>query len=97
MTQWIVACQFPLSMEFSKEEYWSGLPLSSPEGFPNLDQTQVSCIAGQFFYHLSHQGESTLSRLVNLWAVPNDLGYKTALTVVGREQGCLWETIMAPH
>ena len=77
-TLWTVAYQASLSMEFSRQEYWSGLPLSSPEGFPNLDQTQVSCIAGQFFYHLSHQGESTLSRLVNLWVVPNDLGYKTA-------------------
>ena len=25
-----VACQAPLSMEFSREEYWSGLPFPSP-------------------------------------------------------------------
>ena len=25
-----VACQVPLSMEFSRQEYWSGLPFSSP-------------------------------------------------------------------
>ena len=23
---WVVACQAPLSMEFSRQEYWSGLP-----------------------------------------------------------------------
>ena len=27
---WTVACQAPLSMEFSRQEYWSGLPCSSP-------------------------------------------------------------------
>ena len=26
MTLWTVACQAPLSMEFSRQEYWSGLP-----------------------------------------------------------------------
>ena len=25
-TPWTVACQAPLSMEFSRQEYWSGLP-----------------------------------------------------------------------
>ena len=25
-----IACQAPLSMEFSKQEYWSGLPFPSP-------------------------------------------------------------------
>ena len=28
---WTVACQFPLSMGFSRQEYWSGLPCPSPE------------------------------------------------------------------
>ena len=30
-----VACQVPLSMEFSKQEYWSGLPFPSPGDLPN--------------------------------------------------------------
>ena len=29
-TPWIVACQAPLSMEFSRPEYWSRLPFPSP-------------------------------------------------------------------
>ena len=29
-TPWTVACQPPLSMRFSKQEYWSGLPFPSP-------------------------------------------------------------------
>ena len=30
-----VACQTPLSMEFSRQEYWSGLPFSSPGDLRN--------------------------------------------------------------
>ena len=33
---WTVACQAPLSMEFSKQDYWSGLPFPSPEYLPDL-------------------------------------------------------------
>ena len=29
-TPWTVACQAPLSMGFSRQEYWSGLPFASP-------------------------------------------------------------------
>ena len=29
-TLWTVACQAPLSMGFSRQEYWSGLPFPSP-------------------------------------------------------------------
>ena len=31
-----VAHQAPLYMEFSRQEYWSGLPFPSPGGLPNL-------------------------------------------------------------
>ena len=30
LTLWTVACQAPLSMRFSRQEYWSGLPFSAP-------------------------------------------------------------------
>ena len=30
-----VACQAPLSMGFSMQEYWSGLPFPSPRDLPN--------------------------------------------------------------
>ena len=32
---WTIACQASLSMGFSRQEYWSGLPISSPEDLPN--------------------------------------------------------------
>ena len=35
VTPRIVASQAPLSMGFSKEEYWSGLPFPPPGDLPN--------------------------------------------------------------
>ena len=32
---WTVACQAPLSMEFSRQEYWSGLPCPTPGNLPD--------------------------------------------------------------
>ena len=32
---WTVARQVPLSMEFSRQKYWSGLLLPSPEDLPD--------------------------------------------------------------
>ena len=34
-TLWTVACQAPLSMGFSRQEYWSGLPFPSPGDLPD--------------------------------------------------------------
>ena len=34
-TPWTVAHQAPLSMEFSRQEYWSGYPFPSPGDLPN--------------------------------------------------------------
>ena len=34
-TPWTVACQSPLSMGFSRQEYWSGLPCPLPRDLPD--------------------------------------------------------------
>ena len=39
---WTVAWQAALSMEFSRQEYWSGLPLSSPGDLPEPGINLVS-------------------------------------------------------
>ena len=44
---WTVAYQAPQSMEFSRQEYWSGLPFPSPISSPTGDQTQIPCVARQ--------------------------------------------------
>ena len=35
VTPWTVAYHAPLSMGFSRQEYWSGLPFASPEDLPD--------------------------------------------------------------
>ena len=50
ITPWTVTYQTPLSMEFSKQEYWSGLLFPPPEDLPKpRDQTCISYIAIRFF------------------------------------------------
>ena len=45
-----VAHQAPLSMGFSRQEYWSGLPCPSPEDLPNPEIEPASlALAGKFF------------------------------------------------
>ena len=34
-TPWTITCQVPLSMGFSRQEHWSGLPFPSPGDLPN--------------------------------------------------------------
>ena len=35
VTPCTAACQAPVSMEFSRQEHWSGLPYSPPEDLPD--------------------------------------------------------------
>ena len=50
VTPQTVACQVPLSMGFSRQEYWSELPFPFSRGSSQpRDQTQVSQIAGRLF------------------------------------------------
>ena len=52
-----VARQAPLFTGVSRQEYWSGLPFPfSRASSWCKDRTNVSCAAGRFFTHLSHQG-----------------------------------------
>ena len=50
---WTVACQAPLSMGFSSQEYWSGLSLPLPGDLPHPGTEPTSfaspALAGAFF------------------------------------------------
>ena len=52
VTPWMVAHQYPVSLGFSRQEYWSRLPFSSPGALPdsNLGLTHYR----QFLYRLTH-------------------------------------------
>ena len=59
VTPWTVAHKAPLSMGFSGQEYWSGLPFPSPGDLPDPGIESVSpaspALAGGSL-PLSHQG-----------------------------------------
>ena len=52
-TLWIVAYQTPLSLGFSRQEYWVGLPFPTPGNLPNSGIHPTSLVspvlAGRFF------------------------------------------------
>ena len=52
-TLWTVACQAPLSMESSREEYWSGWPCPPPGDLPDpgIEPTSLMspALADRFF------------------------------------------------
>ena len=50
MTPWTVAHQAPLTIGFSRQEYWGRLPLPSPGDLPNPGIEPVfPALAGRFF------------------------------------------------
>ena len=60
---WTVALQVLLSMEFLRQEYWSGLPFPPPRDLPDPGIKPVSpALAGEFFTtgKLCHLGNLAL-------------------------------------
>ena len=51
--QWAGACQAPLSMGFSRQEYWSGLPFPPPGDLPSpgikSKSLESPALSGRFF------------------------------------------------
>ena len=72
VTPWTVAHQVPLSMGFSRQEYWSRLPCSPPGDLPDSGieplSLYVSCIGRRVLYHQCHLGRS-IQRLYFLEAI----------------------------
>ena len=65
---WAIAFQALLSMEFSRQEYWSGLPFPLQAILPTQGVNLGFLNCRQTFYHLSHQGSlyKTHSRVPNI-------------------------------
>ena len=65
VTPWTVANQAPLSMEFSRQEYWTGMPFPSPGDLPDPEikpaslASCISYISRQVLYHLRLLSESS--------------------------------------
>ena len=53
VTPWTIARQAPLFVEFSRQEYWSGLTFSISGDHYNPGIEPISCISRQILYHRS--------------------------------------------
>ena len=57
-TSWIAAHQVPLSIKFSRQEFWSRLPFPSSGDLPHQGLKLGLLHCRQILYHLSHQGSA---------------------------------------
>ena len=61
-TPWTVARQAPLSMGFSRQEYWSGLPCLPPGDLPDQGSNPGLLHCRQNLYHLSYHEVCSMIR-----------------------------------
>ena len=56
VTSWTAACQFPLSMKSSRQEYWSGFSFPPPGDLPDpgIESGLLHCM--QILYQLNYEG-----------------------------------------
>ena len=65
-TPWTVGCQAPLSMVFTRQEYWSGLPCPSPGDLPEPGMEPASLMSPALvggFLTLGPPGETPVSQI----------------------------------
>ena len=90
VTPWTADHWSPLSMDFSRQEYWSGLPFLSPGYLPDPGNEPRSPASQQILYCLGHQGSpikmfhfnsvQSLSR-VQLFAIPWIAAHQASLFI----------------
>ena len=61
VTPWTAACQAPLSMGFSRQEHWSGLPCPPPRDLPDPGTKPRSSTLQADSLLLSHQGNPAVT------------------------------------
>ena len=107
VTLWAVVHQTPLSTGFSRQEYWSGLPVPSPRDLPNPGTEPVSpvspCIGRCILYHgatweafLSNQ-QYTFPLLNSMWAKRHFVSLSPCKMIWGSIARVTREGWEAPH
>ena len=71
VTLWTAACQASLSMGFSRQEHWSGLPCPPPGDppHPGIKPTSLisTCIGSLVLYHQHHLGIPRVVEIPNIF------------------------------
>ena len=102
-TPWTAAYQAPLSMEFSRQEYWSGVPLPSPSGFPYFLQFKSEFYNKEFIIWATVSSQSCfcwMYRAAPSLAANNITNLILVLTIwwcpcVESSLLCCWERVFA--
>ena len=94
VTPWTVACQAPMSMGFSKQEYWSGLPCPLL-GVCLTQGLKVSCIGMwvPYHWHMDHFKLKLLEKASAKWTLkawPKPPCEKPPL-------GTRWQAVLSPE
>ena len=84
-TSWTVACQALLSMEFPRQESWSGLPFPFPRDLLNLGIKLTSPTSQADSLLLSHQG-SLLLHFIAVYFIAIATWYKSDQNFMGGDQ-----------
>ena len=96
VTSWTVTYQTPLSVAFSRQEYWSGLPFSSPGDLPN-PEIEPGSPALQADLLLTEIGEKPLfgNRVIVVWAKPSIANHRSSCFYRGKggSWGRLFQTV----
>ena len=84
-TLWTVACQAPLFMGFSRQEYWGGFPFPPPGNLPRMEgnRTHISCLpplVGRFF-------TTSITWEANIWGRNGNSG---RFYFLGLQKHCRW-------
>ena len=95
VTLWTEACQAPLSMEFSRQEDWSGLPFPTPGDLPKPGIEPASLaslvLADGFFTAASHMHIHTHMRRTTRLC-----GY-SKVNAFCNAMNCYWSLLRARH
>ena len=70
-TPWTVACQAPLSMAFSRQEYWSRSPCPPPGDLPNPGMEPVSLMSPALPHWLFFTTSTTWEACAGITTVEN--------------------------
>ena len=82
-TPWTAAYQAPLSMRFSRQEYWSGVPLPSPSIILNIS------------LNWKWKSESEVAQSCRLFVTPWNVAYQAPLSMGFSRQEC-WSGVPLP-
>ena len=81
-TSWTVACQALLSMKFSRQEYWGGLPFPSPGDLPD-PRIELGSLTLQADSLLSEPpGKPNCSVSMNIYCVSIFRQHKSSFQIV---------------